>query len=82
MIILKYQLLKSSQVKGNLSAKNSNFIGFFDFADVAHFVILRGTAGIGKTTLLEHLFLDELSNNYLIPIYLQLKDINNTSGKR
>ena len=45
--------------------------------DLSHFIIIQGTGGIGKTMLMKHLFLDELAQKDLIPIFLELKDINN-----
>ena len=44
--------------------------------DISHFVILQGTGGIGKSTLLKHLFVNELKKKDLIPIFLELKEVN------
>lgn len=43
----------------------------------SHFLVITGTGGIGKSTLMKHLFINELHFNDLIPIYLELKDLNN-----
>lgn len=47
--------------------------------DISNFVIIEGTGGIGKSTLLKHFFISALENKDLIPIFLELKDINNYS---
>lgn len=44
--------------------------------DISNFLIVEGTGGIGKSTMMKHLFLNELSKSELIPIFLELKDIN------
>lgn len=44
--------------------------------NISNFVIIQGTGGIGKSTLMKHLFINELENKDLIPIFLELKDIN------
>lgn len=44
--------------------------------DLSHFVIIQGGGGTGKSTLLKHLFISELNQKDLIPIYIELKDIN------
>lgn len=48
-------------------------------ADISNFVIIEGTGGIGKSTLLKHFFISAIENNDQIPIFLELKDINNHS---
>lgn len=50
-----------------------------DILDVSHFLIIQGTGGIGKSTLLKHFFINELEKKDLIPIFLELKDINDLS---
>lgn len=44
--------------------------------DISNFVIIQGTGGIGKSTLMKHLFINELEKKDLIPIFIELKDIN------
>lgn len=44
--------------------------------DISHFLIVRGTGGIGKSTFMKHLFIDELNQKDLIPIFIELKDLN------
>lgn len=46
--------------------------------DISHFTIIKGTGGIGKTTLMKHFFVDELKKENLIPIFFELKDLNNS----
>lgn len=48
--------------------------------DESHFIIIQGTGGIGKSTLLKHLFLNELSKKDLIPVFIELKDVNSEDG--
>ena len=44
--------------------------------DISKFLIIEGTGGIGKSTLMKHLFLSELRLNDYIPIFIELKDFN------
>lgn len=44
--------------------------------DISNFVIIQGTGGIGKSTLMKHLFINELERKDLIHVFLELKDIN------
>lgn len=44
--------------------------------DISHFLIVQGTGGIGKSTFMKHLFINELEKNDLIPIFIELKDLN------
>lgn len=48
--------------------------------DISHFLIIQGTGGIGKSTFMKHLFINELSKNDLIPIFIELKDLNDVTG--
>lgn len=43
---------------------------------LSHFIIIQGTGGIGKSTFLKHLFINEISNKDLIPVFIELKDLN------
>lgn len=61
-------------MKGRMKRINGNDVN--NILDESHFVILQGTGGIGKSTLLKHLFLNELTKKDLIPIFIELKDIN------
>jgi predicted NACHT family NTPase len=44
---------------------------------ISNFIIIKGTGGIGKSTLMKHFFLNELEKNNLIPIFIELKDLEN-----
>ena len=44
--------------------------------EISHFLIIEGSGGVGKSTFLKHLFLDEASCKRYIPVFLELKDIN------
>ena len=48
---------------------------------VSHFIIIQGTPGIGKTIFMKHLFVDEAEKGGLIPVYIELKDINSTKNE-
>lgn len=39
-------------------------------------IIITGTAGCGKSTLFKHLFLNSITTNKHIPLYIELKDLN------
>ena len=47
--------------------------------DVSNFVLIQGTGGIGKSTLLKHLFISELKKRDLIPIFIELKEVNDAN---
>lgn len=49
--------------------------------DVSNFVIIQGTGGIGKSTFLKHLFMDEVSKQGWIPVFIELKDLNLINGE-
>ena len=44
--------------------------------DISKFLIIEGSGGIGKSTLMKHLFLSELELKDYIPIFIELKDFN------
>lgn len=58
--------------KGNLIPGDS----IDNIITISNFVIVQGTGGIGKSTFLKHLFLDEVSKKGWIPIFVELKDLN------
>lgn len=39
-------------------------------------IIIEGAGGIGKSTLMKHLFINELQKNDLIPIFIEMKDLS------
>lgn len=49
--------------------------------DISNFLIIQGTGGIGKSTLLKYLFLDEVSKKGWIPVFVELKDLNLVDGE-
>lgn len=61
-------------MKGRMKRINGNDVN--NILDESHFVIIQGSGGIGKSTLLKHFFLNELTKKDLIPIFIELKDIN------
>ena len=50
--------------------------------NISRFLLIEGTGGIGKSTLLKHLFMNELAHKDLIPIYLELKDMNEADASQ
>lgn len=44
----------------------------------SRFVIIKGEGGIGKSTLLKHLFLNTMKTTELIPIFLELLEFNDS----
>lgn len=46
----------------------------------SNFVIIEGTGGIGKSTLLKHLLLNTIKETKLIPVFLELKELNTFPG--
>lgn len=49
--------------------------------DHGHKLIITGTAGIGKTTLLRHLFLNSCDTTNLVPIFVELRSVNSEDVK-
>ncbi|MBD5093171.1 MAG: NACHT domain-containing protein [Subdoligranulum sp.] len=49
--------------------------------DVSKFLIIQGMGGVGKSTFLKHLFIDEIKNKDLIPVFIELKDLNLTNDE-
>lgn len=52
-----------------------------NITDISNFIIIQGIGGIGKSTLMKHFFIDELSNKDLIPVYIELKDVNDLNDE-
>jgi hypothetical protein len=48
--------------------------------DISNFLIVTGTAGAGKSTFMKYLFLETILNKYKIPIFLELRHLNNTDS--
>lgn len=44
--------------------------------DISNFIIIQGSGGIGKSTFLKYLFVQEVSKKRLIPVFIELKDLN------
>ena len=49
--------------------------------NISNFIIVQGTGGIGKSTFLKHLFVDEVKCKDLIPVFIELKDLNSINGE-
>ena len=66
-------------VSPNLKIKRNKYIDSSDvnnILDLSHFLIIKGDGGIGKSTLMKHLFINELEHKDLIPIFIELQDVN------
>ena len=57
---------------------SSNMNNILDFG---HKIIITGTAGIGKTTMLRHLFLNTMETTNLIPVFVELRSVNTEEGE-
>ena len=51
-----------------------------DLLDISRYLIIEGTGGIGKSMLMKHLFLSSLENGDKIPVFIELREINNFEG--
>ncbi len=49
--------------------------------DYGNKLIISGTAGIGKTTMLRHFFISALEKGDLIPIFVELREVNSKEVK-
>lgn len=49
--------------------------------DLGHKLIITGTAGIGKTTMLRHFFINTVHETELVPIFVELRTINSEEVK-
>jgi len=47
--------------------------------DEGNFFVITSTAGSGKSTLFKHLFLNTIENRLRIPIFIELRTLNNTN---
>ncbi len=48
--------------------------------EISKFLVIQGTGGIGKTTLLKHFFVDSIRRNLFIPLFFELRDLNDADG--
>ncbi|MEL7662455.1 NACHT domain-containing protein [Acetobacterium wieringae] len=69
-----YDFFECNFLKHNNSEINACDVN--NLLDISNFLVVEGTGGIGKSTMMKHLFLDEISKSDLIPIFIELKDIN------
>ena len=49
--------------------------------NISNFLIIQGTGGMGKSTLMKHLFINEITKKDLVPVFIELKDINDLKGE-
>ncbi|MDP3012649.1 MAG: NACHT domain-containing protein, partial [Candidatus Subteraquimicrobiales bacterium] len=53
-------------------------------ADISHFIFITGAGGLGKSMMMRHLLINTIDNYEtfkLIPVFVPLKDFDDTSGK-
>lgn len=65
-------------IKGNSGKIDGTNV--YNLLDISHFLLIQGSGGIGKSTFLKHLFINQLSHKDLIPVFLELKEINSITG--
>lgn len=53
-----------------------NLSSIYDFIDISNFLLIEGLGGTGKSSLLRYIFFDAIKENDLIPIYIELRDLN------
>ncbi len=73
--------LYSTYTELNLKDSYDNIITASNVSNLLKFdnnLIISGIAGSGKSTLLKYLFLNSIENGNHIPIFIELRDINNT----
>lgn len=51
-----------------------------NITSLSNFIIIQGAGGIGKSTFLKHLFLNEIYQRNLIPVFVELKELNSMNG--
>lgn len=60
----------------NVSTENIN-----NLLKISHKLIITGTGGVGKTTLMKHLYLNSISETNYIPVFIELRDFNNIDSE-
>ena len=60
--------------------QNINTNSINSLLETGHKIIITGTGGVGKTTLLKHLFLSSIRETRYIPILVELRGINNVEN--
>ncbi len=73
-----YNFYESNYLKGDkcgvIDTSNINHV-----LDISRFILISGSAGTGKTLMLKHLFLNSIKHSDLIPIYVELRGLKNTT---
>lgn len=49
-----------------------------DLTETNKFAVIMASAGSGKSMLMQHLFVDTLKQTHLVPVFVELRDLNNT----
>lgn len=60
----------------NVSTENIN-----NLLKISNKLIITGTGGVGKTTLMKHLYLNSISETNYIPVFIELRDFNNIDSE-
>lgn len=54
-------------------------VGIKELIEINKFSVITATGGSGKTMTMRHLFLDTLKNTHFVPVFIELREINNTN---
>lgn len=60
----------------SLGTHNIDTRSIHNLLEVGHKIIITGTGGVGKSTLIKHLFLNTIVETAFIPILVELRGIN------
>ncbi len=51
---------------------------FEELRKIGHLLLLTGSGGLGKTTMLKHIFCDSFKSQQVVPIFIELRDLNSS----
>jgi len=74
-LVFKGKRVNTAKVKDLLGVQQDKLISDQDISKHNHFVLLSGSAGCGKSTIMKHYFLNCLDQEDLIPILVELRHI-------
>ncbi len=61
-----------------IAKKNIRHTSIAELASATSCAVITGTAGCGKTTLMRHLFLDSIKDKTRVPVFIELRHLNNS----
>lgn len=74
-----YTIYESVNLKYQDSVINTEKVS--NILELGHRIIITGTAGIGKTTMMKHIFMTTVREEGYIPVFVELRGINNEDNK-